>query len=669
MHAIVQRITDELRGLVADLRAFRLPSARSLHPELAALLIAGLIGENYAGAWLGLAAGLVTLAAGWLYVLVLGWELIAEIAGAAQQRRSLAVPLSAVIAPACIAVVATVFQEARRPASVATLAHDAAGPASLLVSIALIEATFAGIVLWRRHKRGGARAVPTAAPAQAQAAAPRWRARAPRTTWAAIIGIQETKDRLLEAARAHAEENKNGILLYGPPGSGKTSVAEALASHMGRRILAVSIGDVTSKWIGEGTQNLVALFDAAKRAAPCVLFFDEIDALIHRQQESTHEESQRLVREFLTQIVNLRDTPVLFVGATNHLDQLDETAIREGRFDVKIEIPLPDAAAREGLARAKLAAEGRTIDEALLARMVRHWAGFNVPRIQLIVEKACRDTPAGQAMDYAAFHRALRTIQGHAAMNSPKAKKIDDLILDPAVRENVEVLAARLARTDEIMAEGGNAPTGAILTGPPGTGKTTLAASIAKASDRTFIATTGAELMKQGELDRIIARASDFRPSIIFIDEGDEILADRGYSNCAHVTNQLLVFMDGAGEGKNLADVAWIVAANHPERMDPAALRGGRLEVKIELGLPAPEAVAQLLRDWAQRNPTRIDGDVAAWIAAAAPLVAGLSPADIGSILDNAMNRTIARRVIGGGAFAPVTLPDLEAARREVAGS
>ena len=513
---------------------------------------------------------------------------------------------------------------------------------------------------------GQDRNAPTDAQGKPIDAVAKFPARAPKMRFEDIIGMQELKDSLLEAAKAYAEEDKNGILLFGPPGSGKTSIAEALAQHMGLKFLSVSIGDISSKWINESTQNLTALFAAANAQAPVVLFFDEIDALLEDQKGGgQYEEGKRLIREFLTQIVNIREKPVLFIGATNHEDQLDATAIREGRFDFKIEVPLPDAAAREGLIRNKLAAEGRTIDEGLLGRLVHHWAGFNVPRILLIVEKTCRDMAEDSVLDYAAFYRSLRSIQGRAAMASPKARAIDDLILEPDIREAIEVLAARLTRVDEIEAAGGSAPVGIALSGPPGTGKTTMAASLAKASGRAFISTTGGDLMKQGALDAIVAKASDLRPSLVFIDEGDDILANRQYSNCATITNKLLVLMDGASD--TLVDVTWMVATNHLDKMDPAALRGGRLEVKIELRLPSRETLVKILGDWAKRNAALIDGDPVAWVAEATRLMANLSQADIGSILDNARNRIIARKVMSGTATAtPITLDDLRIARQEV---
>lgn len=491
-------------------------------------------------------------------------------------------------------------------------------------------------------------------------------ARAPKMRFEDVIGMADLKAALLEAAQAYAEEDKNGILLFGPPGSGKTCVAEALAHRIGLKFMPISIGDISSKWINESTQNLTLVFAAAVAQAPVVLFFDEIDALLEDQKGGgQYEEGKRLIREFLTQIVNIRDKPILFVGATNHMDRLDATAVREGRFDFKIEVPLPDAAAREGLIRNKLTSEGRVVDEALLGRLVHHWAGFNVPRILLIVEKTCREMASDSTLDYAAFYRSLRGIQGRAAMASPKAKPLDDLILEPDIRDAIEIVAARLTRVDEIEAAGGCAPVGIALSGPPGTGKTTLAASMAKASGRAFISTTGGELMKQGALDAVVSKASDLRPSLIFIDEGDDILANRQYSNCATLTNELLVLMDGAGD--NLVDVTWMVATNHLDKMDPAALRGGRLEVKIELRLPSRETLVKILGEWVKRNASVVDGDPVAWVAEATRLMANLSQADIGSILDNARNRVIARKVMHGeSAPTAITLEDLRCARREV---
>src|SRR6185312_5036420 len=139
------------------------------------------------------------------------------------------------------------------------------------------------------------------------------------------------------------------------------------------------------------TENLVALFDAAVSQAPCALFVDEVEAVLEdrSQRASQTEESGRLIATFLARATALQGSQVLLMVATNYIDRLDPAAVREGRLDFKIEVPLPDDAARRGLIEARLAKAACSTDSATLARLSRRWAGFNVPRIIAVIDTAC----------------------------------------------------------------------------------------------------------------------------------------------------------------------------------------------------------------------------------------------------------------------------------------
>ena len=223
-----------------------------------------------------------------------------------------------------------------------------------------------------------------------------YKAERPRKTFAEIAGMADLKGRLLEAACAALERKAgapNGILLHGEPGNGKTLFAEALAGELELPFLSVSIADIVSKWVGQTPEQLSAVFRAAQRQAPCLLFIDEIDSVIaDRTQANGTQDGLHTTNVFLTEVVRLRGHGVVIVAATNFLERLDAAAVREGRFDHKIEVPPPDEPARIGLLHAGLsqhAARIRVADE-VVQSVAKRWVGFSVSRLLAVA----RDVPA-----------------------------------------------------------------------------------------------------------------------------------------------------------------------------------------------------------------------------------------------------------------------------------
>jgi len=181
----------------------------------------------------------------------------------------------------------------------------------------------------------------------------------PNVTWDDVGGLDALKEELKEAVEwplKHKEAfeyvdvaTPKGILLHGPPGTGKTLIAKALAKMTESNFISVKGPELLSKWVGESEKGVREIFRKARQAAPCIIFFDEIDALVPRRSggDSTHV-SENVVSQILTEIDGLEElNDVLIIGATNRLDIVDEALLRPGRFDRIIEVPKPDAKGRK----------------------------------------------------------------------------------------------------------------------------------------------------------------------------------------------------------------------------------------------------------------------------------------------------------------------------------
>jgi hypothetical protein len=152
-----------------------------------------------------------------------------------------------------------------------------------------------------------------------------------------------------ERYRQWAVRPPRGVLLYGPPGTGKTLLARCLAREAGARFIHVRASDVTSKWYGEAERRLQQAFDWARREAPAVIFFDEIDA-IARSREDAHEATHRVVATMLENMDGLQEVQgVLVLAATNRPEAVDAALTRPGRFDRLVEVPLPSSQGRRAI--------------------------------------------------------------------------------------------------------------------------------------------------------------------------------------------------------------------------------------------------------------------------------------------------------------------------------
>lgn len=226
----------------------------------------------------------------------------------------------------------------------------------------------------------------------------------PNVTWDDVGGLEDVKRELYETVQypvEHADKFEKfgmspskGVLFYGPPGCGKTLLAKAIANECGANFISIKGPELLTMWFGESEANVRDLFDKARAAAPCILFFDEIDSIAKARgggAGGSSEAGDRVINQILTEIDGVGAKKSVFViGATNRPDILDNAVTRPGRLDQLIYIPLPDYASRLSVFKANLRKSPVAPDVDLEA-MARSTEGFSGADITEICQRAAKN--------------------------------------------------------------------------------------------------------------------------------------------------------------------------------------------------------------------------------------------------------------------------------------
>jgi SpoVK/Ycf46/Vps4 family AAA+-type ATPase len=221
-----------------------------------------------------------------------------------------------------------------------------------------------------------------------------------------------------ELVRVYGKSLRGGLLLYGPPGCGKTFIARAVAGELGAHFLSVSLADVLDMYIGQSERNVHELFQLARRAAPCVLFLDEVDAIGQKRSQQRHSGTRNTVNQLLTEMdgVTNANEGVYVLGATNHPWDVDVALRRPGRFDRMLLVLPPDPPARETILRYHLRDRPVAgVDTRRLAAQTEGYSGADLAHVcETAAEHALMDSARSGAVrmiDMSDLEAAVREVR------------------------------------------------------------------------------------------------------------------------------------------------------------------------------------------------------------------------------------------------------------------
>ena len=462
-------------------------------------------------------------------------------------------------------------------------------------------------------------------------------------------------------------EAPKGVLLHGPPGTGKTMLAKAVAGETSSNFISIGGPEIVSKFYGESEGKLREIFKDAEENAPSIIFIDEIDSIAPKRDEVNGEEERRIVAQLLSLMDGLNSRgKVVVIGATNRPNSIDEALRRPGRFDREIEIGIPDRDGR--LEILEIHTRGMPladdVDLKWLADKTHGYAGADLsaltkeaamaalrrvlPDVDLEAEEIPREVLNSISVTKDDFKNALKDMQPstmrEVLIEKPNIRWEDIGALEEAKQELKEAVEWPLKFGKVFDHMNAKPPKGILLYGPPGTGKTMLAKAVATESEANFIAVKGPEFLNKwvGESEKAVRetfrKARQASPCVIFMDEIDSIAPERGTGGDSNVTerviSQMLTEMDGL---ESLNDVVVIAATNRPDIMDPALLRPGRFDKSIFIGPPDKESRKAIFGIHTKNRPLADDVD----LEELADKTDGCTGADIAAICNEAVMNAV----------------------------
>ncbi len=436
-------------------------------------------------------------------------------------------------------------------------------------------------------------------------------------------------------------EPHSGILLYGPPGCGKTLLAKVMASESEANMFPINGPEIMNKYYGETEAKLRDIFKEAKDNAPSIIFIDEIDAIAPKREEAYGDVEKRVVAQLLALMDGLNERGnVIVLGATNRPDSIDPALRRPGRFDREFEISVPNEDERLEILEihARVMPLSKENDLKALASELHGYTGADIkslcreaalksirryiPEIDLETEKIPSEVLQSmqiKPIDFEdAMHEVVPTAMREFYVERSKVWWQDVGGLDETKKSLTDNLAVAMKEPSKFTKLGIRPPKGALIYGPPGCGKTLLGRALATETGANMILVRGPEILSKwlGESEKavreIFRKAKTSSPCVIIFDEldslaryrsGDSSNSGSGGTN-ETILSQLLTEIE---EGIS-SRVVIIGITNRPDVLDSSLLRTGRLDLALYVGPPDEKGRLEIIKILTKKMP--LAGDV-----------------------------------------------------------
>lgn len=519
-----------------------------------------------------------------------------------------------------------------------------------------------------------------------------------------VANYESTKKELTESVLAPIEQKAisqaykvrptKGILFFGPPGTGKTMIMRALANEIRGGFYYVKASNLISMYPGETEKRISQIFAIAKKHAPCILFFDEIDFIAKSREDNTQDSTHAgAMSQLLAEMDGFNKiNNVIIVGATNTPQVIDRAIMRPGRFDKIIYMPLPDYEGRKKILKLYLAKlpVSKSMDYDKLAEVTERYSGADLKNIvdtvaQSVAQEAALkhkileitqqdlvdmvkatkpSTNLAQIEDYnkfkIEFERSLAA--GGRAVEKDTSAGVSRVVgMDDAKKAIKDAIQTPLLRPDLIKKYEIKNINGILMFGPPGNGKTMLMRAIANdLTGVTLLEINGSTLASYGieraaaKIKEVFNTARENTPSIIFIDEIEGLMPKRSGASeeAIRITVEMLAELDGL---KKLSGVVVIAATNIPEMLDPAILRPGRFDKLIFVTPPKESERAEILKEYLGKVPLDKNLD----LPRIAKQTEGFTGADLANVCREVKTRALEASMKAGKEIM-ITTEDLE---------
>jgi len=465
----------------------------------------------------------------------------------------------------------------------------------------------------------------------------------PRVTYEEIGGLKEQIEKLREIVELplrHPEvfqrlgiEPHKGIMLYGPPGCGKTLIAKALASESEANFFSINGPEIMNKYYGETEARLREIFKEARENAPSIIFIDEIDAVAPKREEAFGDVEKRVVAQLLALMDGLSERGnVIVIGATNRPESVDPALRRPGRFDRELEIGVPNVEGRIEILQ--IHTRGMPLSDDInlkkLATELHGYTGADVkalcreaamkalkrylPEIDFESDKISPEVLEKMNIINRDYYNGMKEIVPTALrefyVETPKIKWENVGGLYEVKRTLYDNLITAIKEPENFQNLGITPPKGALLYGPPGCGKTLLAWALATESGANMIMVKGPEVLSKwvGESEKairdIFRKAKASSPCIVVFDEIDSIARPRAGAGeesgvGERVLSQLLTEMEDVGPTGAIV----VGITNRPDLVDTSLLRPGRLDLIMYIPPPDEQARLEILKIVSKKMP------------------------------------------------------------------